>query len=243
MWTRHSRVIWLCLTKQHSQTQKFLLGLFSRHSSETGGGGTRGDGQGDRIREREIRGGERGNISLAWGKIQLPERHTTLRPKKKAIYGWREGSRDLLERKVHDLFRNVLCVEFSGLSGTWSAMTWLAVSLRLRRLIGCGTFHSLTQSDLHSHWCRPIKLYMAARDGVEMCYICCNIKSWHSRSHSLAKKKKKMGLCVNIHKTVWHNLLIIFDTDWKQYKGNLWWCQQHITDKSVRGNRYTGNRW
>ena len=86
MWTRHSRVIWLCLTKQHSQTQKFLLGLFSHHSSEAGAGrgrGGRGDGQGDRIREREIRGGERGNISLAWGKIQLPERHTTLRLKKK----------------------------------------------------------------------------------------------------------------------------------------------------------------
>lgn len=42
MWTRHSRVIWLCLTKQHSQTQKFLLGLFSHHSSKTGGGGDSG---------------------------------------------------------------------------------------------------------------------------------------------------------------------------------------------------------
>lgn len=80
------------------------------------------------------------------------------RKKKKAIYGWRRGSWDLLERKVHDLLRNVLCVEFSGLSGTWSAMTWLAVSLRMRRLIGCGTFHNLTHFNLHSHWCRPIKL-------------------------------------------------------------------------------------
>lgn len=83
---------------------------------------------------------------------------------KKAIYGRRKGSRDLLEWKVHDLFRNVLCMEFSGLWGTWGAMTWLAVSLRLRRLIGCGTFHILTHSNLHSHWCRPIKLYMAVED-------------------------------------------------------------------------------
>ncbi len=163
MWTRHSRVIWLCLTKQHSQTQKFLLRLFSHHSSETGGGEREEDRRTDRERERD-QGGERGNISLAWGKIQLPERHTSLRQKKKAIYGWRKGSRDLLERKVHDLLRNVLCVEFSGLSGTWSAMTWLAVSLRLRRLIGCGTFHILIHSNLHSHWCRPIKLYIAAKD-------------------------------------------------------------------------------
>lgn len=35
MWTRCSRVIWLCLTKQHSQTHEFLLGPFSHHWSET----------------------------------------------------------------------------------------------------------------------------------------------------------------------------------------------------------------
>lgn len=65
-------------------------------------------------------------------------------------------------------FRNVHCVKVSGLSGTWSTMTWLAVSLKLRRLIGCGTFRSLTHSNLHSHWCRPIKLYMTARDSLNV---------------------------------------------------------------------------
>ena len=30
-----------------------------------------------------------------------------------------------------------------------------------------------------------------------------------------------MGLCVNIHKTVWHNLLIIFDIDWKPASNTL----------------------
>lgn len=127
MWTRHSRVIWLCLTKQHSQTQKFLLGLFSHHSSETGGGGTRGDGQGDRIREREIRGGERGNISLAWGKIQLPERHTTLRPKKKSNL-WME------RRKQRS----------PGAKSSWSlqkcplrGVQWSLRDLKCHDLIGC----------------------------------------------------------------------------------------------------------
>lgn len=56
MWTRHSRVIWLCLTKQHSQTQKFLLLLFSHHSTETEGEWRETDRHrmGEREREREI---------------------------------------------------------------------------------------------------------------------------------------------------------------------------------------------
>lgn len=166
MWTRYSRVIWLCLTKQHSQTQEFHLGSFPII-----GGRQRGDRQRDRMKANEIRGDERGNISLAWSKIQLPERHASLtstyfcgtRGKKQFMDGEKEAEISWSEK-----FRNVHCVKVSGLSGTRSTMTWLAVILKLRRLIGCGTFRSLIHSNLHSHWCRPIKLYMTARDSLNV---------------------------------------------------------------------------
>lgn len=81
MWAHHRRVIWLCLTKQHLQTQKFLLRLFSHHRSEAvaGGGMDR-----DRIWQRDQGQRERGNISLAWSEIQLPDRHTSLREREKS---------------------------------------------------------------------------------------------------------------------------------------------------------------
>lgn len=116
----------------------------------------------------EIRGDERGNISLAWSKIQLPERHASLtstylcrtRGKKRQFM---DGEKEA-EISWSEKFRNVLCIKVSGLSGTRSAMTWLAVSLRLRRLIGCGTFRSVTHLNLHSQWCRLVKLYLTSRD-------------------------------------------------------------------------------
>lgn len=205
MWTRHSRVIWLFLTKQHSQTQEFLLGLFSHHSSETGVGGLGETGR-ETEWERERSGAMREETFL-WHEAKynyqrdmlLLRLHTSVRLKKKkkeAIYGWWKGSWDLLERKVHDLLRNVLCTEFTGLSGTWSALTWLAVSLRLRRLIGCGTFQSLTHSNLHSHRCHPIKLYMTAKDSWNVLNFFCNIRSEHStlRTASVWLKKKTWRL-------------------------------------------------
>lgn len=151
-----------CLTKQHAQTQKFLLQLFSHHWVETGVGGHKREMRG-KYKRRETKGSEKGNISLARGKIKWPE--TYLSKTEKAAHAKSKGSRDLLEWKVHRLFRNVLWMEFSALSGSWSAMTWLAVSLRRRRLIGCDTFHIITLFNLHSHWCCPSKLCTAAKDG------------------------------------------------------------------------------
>lgn len=62
----------------------------------------------------------------------------------------------------------------SEMSSAWSSVVsqgpevpwpdWLSAIVRLRRLIGCDTFHSLTHFSLHSHSCRPIKLYMTAKD-------------------------------------------------------------------------------
>lgn len=165
MWTRCSRVIWLCLTKQHSQTHEFLLGPFSHHWSETEGR------QAERQNEREWDQGrwERKHFfgmkqntitrETCFSYVHIPLQDTGKGKKRQFMDGEKEAEISWSEK-----FRNVLCVKVSGLSGTRSAMTWLAVSLKLRRLIGCGTFHSLTHLNLHSHWCRPIKLYLTARD-------------------------------------------------------------------------------
>lgn len=169
MWTCYCRVIWLCLTKQHSQTHEFLLGPFSHHWSETEGR------QAERQNEREWDQGrwERKHFfgmkqntitrETCFSYVHIPPQDSgrkKKKEKKKAIYGWRKEA----EISWSEKFRNVLRVKVSGLSGTRSAMTWLAVSLRLRRLIGCGTFHSRTHLNLHSHSCPPIKLYLTARD-------------------------------------------------------------------------------
>lgn len=92
MWTRHSRVIWLFLTKQHSQTQEFLLGLFSHHSSETGVWGEGGLGETGRETEWEReRSGAMREETFLWHEAKynyqrdmlLLRLHTSVRLKKK----------------------------------------------------------------------------------------------------------------------------------------------------------------
>lgn len=118
---------------------------------------------------KRVRSGAMREETFLWheAKYNYQRDMLPLRPHTSAGHGekrqFMDGEKEA-EISWSEKFRNVLCVKVSGLSGTRSAMTWLAVSLRLRRLIGCGTFHSLTHLNLHSHWCRPIKLYLTARD-------------------------------------------------------------------------------
>jgi len=131
-----------CLTKQHSQTQKFLLRLFSHHWIETQAVRSWGvTGWGDETRRQNERKTEKSGAgreeTFLWHETKYNYQRDILVLDR--IYVKRKGSRDLLEWKVHALFRNVFCMEFSSLLGSWSAMTWLAVGLRVRRLIGCDT--------------------------------------------------------------------------------------------------------
>lgn len=135
MWTRHGRVIWLCLTKQHSQTQEFLLGLFSHHSSETEGE-TWGDRHRDRVRRRKIRGDGRGNISLAWNKTQLPERHASFMST--YFFNTKEGG------KKGNLWMEKRKLRSPGAKSSWSpqkcplrGVQWSLRDLKCHDLIGC----------------------------------------------------------------------------------------------------------
>lgn len=100
MWMHRSRVIWLCLTKQHSQTpKKFLLLLISHHWHR---GGMKGDRQRQNKREREIMALREEAVLQYEAKYDCEGDIIFQDRKKKSIYGSRHENRALLEWKVHD---------------------------------------------------------------------------------------------------------------------------------------------
>lgn len=118
MWAHHRRVIWLCLTKQHSQTQKFLLRLFSHHWSEAVARGVGGGGWTERQNKTERSGAERERkhfFGMKWNTIT-----------RETCFSKRERKKQFMQReKEAEISWSEKFMISSEMSSAWSSgLSW-----------------------------------------------------------------------------------------------------------------------